>query len=104
MTTLTDLTTRIQILDNKVAVTDQVPNDHFRTALCDLIRSIPDDWESEARELCLDESCPFGASVIEHLQRDIDSHVDDANYTLVFYPLMRLAVAIRTAELRFSVQ
>jgi hypothetical protein len=104
MTTLTDLTTRIQILDRAVVASAEMPNSSFREALCELIRSIPQDWESEARALCLDEDCPFGASVIEHLQRDIDAHADDLNYTLIFYPLMRLAVAIRTAELRFSPQ
>jgi hypothetical protein len=104
MTTLTDLTSRIQVLDKAVAASVEMPSESFRESLCELIRSIPTDWESEARALCLDEDCPFGASVIEHLQRDIDAHCDDLDYTLFFYPLMMLAFAIRTAELRYTVQ
>ncbi len=99
-----DLVGRIQHLDASVANAQEMPNGAFREALCDLIRSVPADWKSEARDLCLDENSPFGASVIEHLQHDINAHADDIDYTRIFYPLMRLAVTIRTAELRFSVQ
>lgn len=98
-----DLLARIEKLDEAVSTAGVVPDDSFRTALCDLIREVPANWGSEARELCLDENCPYGATVIEHLQHDLDAHIDDLEYTRIFHPLMRLAVSIRTAELRYSI-
>ena len=98
-----DLVTRIQKLDEAVALAVDMQDGAFREAFCDLIRSVPLEWHSEARDLCLDDLGEYGASVIEHLQHDIDTHADDLDYTRIFYPLMRLAVTIRTAELRHSI-
>jgi hypothetical protein len=93
---------RINALGDVVAGSREFTSNLFRRALCDLIRAIPTEWQSEARDLCLSESCPVGIELAEKLERDIESHTEDIEYSLVFYPLIRVAIAIRGSELRYT--
>lgn len=95
----TELAARINVLGEAVEGSRYFATDHFRAALCDLIRAIPPEWGSQARDLCLEESCPIGSKVVGKLQRDIADHSEDIEYNLIFYPLLRVAIAIRAGEL-----
>jgi hypothetical protein len=99
-----ELVARIQKLGDAVERSKSFKEHQFSAALCDLIREIPQHWESSARDLCAAEQCPIGGVVIDHLQRDIHSHEDQIEYTAVFYPLMRVAIAIRSGELLYAAE
>lgn len=97
-----ELVAKIQKLGDAVERSKSFRGHQFSAALCDLIRELPQQWESETRDLCSVESCPLGGIVIDHLQRDIRSHENEIEYTAVLYPLMRVAIAIRSGELLYA--
>lgn len=93
----------IRELDDRVRRATVFHGNEFRSALCDLITEIPMLLDSEARRLCQEVFCPPAFEIVEHLQKDIDNHADNPEYAIVLYPLMRVAIAIRSGEVTKAV-
>ncbi len=89
---------RVHALGESIERATNFNDNEHRSALCNLITEIPTVLESEARRLCEAVECPTAIELVLHLQSDIDKHSDKPEYAIVFYPLMRVAIALRTKE------
>lgn len=96
---LPDFVFKIQRLGEEVAGAKRITDDHFRSALCDIIRELPDSWQTNAKRICMGQACPVGTMIMEALGRDIEVNEDNIERIVILHPLMRVAVAIRSGEL-----
>lgn len=95
----TYLVERVHVLGEAVIESGHFQGNYFRAALCDLIRQIPNEWDSEAHELCTTQMCPPADRIITALQHDLDSEPEDTDRMILFHPLIRVAMAIRSGEI-----
>jgi hypothetical protein len=99
MPELANLIERVDKLGDAVTHAQFFQGDYFRATLCGLIREIPDELDSTARELCLREECPPADRIIQGLQSDIDKHESEPHQALILFPLLRVGIAIRAGEI-----
>jgi hypothetical protein len=95
----TYLVERVHTLGEAVIQQGFFQGNYFRAALCELIRQIPDDWESQAHHLCNLQMCPPAEAIVAALQKDLETQPDDTDRMILLHPMMRVAVSIRSGEI-----
>jgi hypothetical protein len=98
----TYLVERVHDLGEAVIQQGFFQGNYFRTALCDLIRQIPEDWHSQAHALCSAQECPPAERIVAALQQDLDTQPDDTDRMILLHPMIRVAVSIRASEITQS--
>lgn len=95
----TPLVARVHELGEAVIHRGFFQGNYFRAALCELIRQIPEEWESRAQHLCTVEMCPAAEEIVAALQHDLETQPEDTDRMILLHPMIRVAVSIRSGEI-----
>jgi hypothetical protein len=95
----THLVARVHDLGEAVMQQGYFQGNYFRAALCELIRQIPEDWETQAHRLCRAQTCPPADQIVAALQYDLEEQPNETDRMILLHPMIRVALSIRSGEI-----